>query len=83
MAETAAARKNPRMQIRTLTARTSALALPLLEAQYREHHIEMGGSRARAKRRPASPCCNEEVSKVVYKVYTIRRHPLCPPLRKK
>ena len=47
MAETAAARKNPRMQIRTLTARTSALALPLLEAQYREHHIEMGGARLR------------------------------------
>ena len=45
MAETAAARKNPRMQIRTLTARTSALALPLLEAQYREHHTEMGGAR--------------------------------------
>jgi len=47
MAETDAPRKNPRMQIRTLTARTSPLALPLLEAQYREHEIKMGGARLR------------------------------------
>lgn len=47
MAETAAARKNPLMRIRTLTAATSRLALPLLEAQYREHDIEMGGARLR------------------------------------
>lgn len=47
MAETPAPRKNPRMQIRTLTARTSTPALPLLEAQYREHHIDMGGARLR------------------------------------
>ena len=32
------------MRIRTLTARTSTLALPLLEAQYREHDIQMGGA---------------------------------------
>lgn len=35
------------MQIRKLTARTSAQALPLLEAQYREHDIDMGGARLR------------------------------------
>ena len=47
MAETARARNNPPMRIRALTAATSTLALPLLEAQYREHRIEMGGPRLR------------------------------------
>ena len=32
------------MQIRKLTARTAAQALPLLEAQYREHDIAMSGA---------------------------------------
>ena len=35
------------MRIRTLTAATSTLALPLIEAQYREHDIPMGGARLR------------------------------------
>lgn len=44
----------PRAQefrLRRLTAKDCALALPLLEAQYREHDIDMGGARlARAAR---------------------------------
>jgi GNAT superfamily N-acetyltransferase len=44
----------PRAQefrLRRLTAKDCALALPLLEAQYREHDIDMGGERlARAAR---------------------------------
>ena len=47
MAERGAARKNRLMRIRPLTAPTSTLALPLLEAQYREHDIDMGGARLR------------------------------------
>lgn len=47
MAERKALRKNPLMRIRSLDARTSTLALPLLEAQYREHDIDMGGARLR------------------------------------
>ena len=35
------------MRIRTLNAATSTLALPLIEAQYREHDIPMGGARLR------------------------------------
>jgi len=48
MAKRDAQRKNRRsMLIRRLTARTAGRALPLIEAQYREHRIEMGGARLR------------------------------------
>src|SRR5258708_2214747 len=34
--------------LKLLSPSDSARALPLLEAQYREHHLEMGGARLRA-----------------------------------
>jgi GNAT superfamily N-acetyltransferase len=47
MAEPIAPRNNGVMLIRPLTLKTAPSALPLLEAQYREHDIDMGGPRLR------------------------------------
>lgn len=44
MAKAGAARNNPAMIIRRLSAIRAAQALPLLEAQYREHDIAMAGA---------------------------------------
>jgi GNAT superfamily N-acetyltransferase len=44
-------RRAQEFRLRRLSAKDSAVALPLLEAQYREHSIDMGGERlARAAR---------------------------------
>jgi GNAT superfamily N-acetyltransferase len=43
------------MRIRKLTSRTAALAAPLVEAQYRDHGIAMGGARLRSALRLLLP----------------------------
>jgi len=55
MAEGPAARNNAAMRIEKLTAAQSSRALPLVQAQYREHRIELGDRELRAALRALPP----------------------------